>query len=1665
MSWAEEDWTVGLSGLVLQKVKELQVQQERLSRENRQKQLQLDNSQVILEKNTVKYEKVRVELQYVQRELQSVQEQTQTELSAKERLSQELQTKQVLVCSLEGQLDTARTLNSKLTQEVKRLEAELEKLQNSTRLADMSPFSTPCWNVTSPWEHSGGRKEERTGQRDEGESRAVRSRQRLQFSDEPTASLPRTQYKSSPHRQPSDQLDSFSTPMAMFPWERDHSSPAARGHSPSSPQKPSTDVISKGNSEQKSKDLRRETDTCLMEVWSRVSALEEELCAKAQALKSSQEELMQSRKELNTSELSLRKAQDQLSLSHTRMAQESERASGAEQMLKQCQEELKCQRQNAESSRLQHQQRTKELEKQHHRDLSELQKERQCLEKQHQQEVNKLSQELQQARTLHNALQAQADKVSLQKQALDKEVETLKEKLKWTEGGLQESQKTQTETQAKLTEAVRAAEGVAMSLEQSRKRERALEEEGKRLSEERADALCLLKELQDQKAAPPPLLQTVQFYSAAPNFSSQSSSSHHLRPSTHTKRLATTAQSEQRREEDEQEQGAGIKTKYPTDREPGEGIDSEHITAFTSPDSEHLQRTGDRRSAPKDAVECDSSGTEAVTSRPVAATARNAAERGDHCISTLSDEKTPALRSEGPVSSEDLRKENAALRSELHDVREELQKRLEDLEAQRRAEAEARTRLKQLSRKHTSQAGEWEEKDREQRANLEREKAETDRLRKAMAALEAEVKREKEEREMKTEEEDEKKDRESEMIELNMQLKKQLAEVKAQLALEREERKREEHQTDIKLVELEAELEEIKKHGKKDLLEEKNLFETNSAVTYLTLPEDELNSNTVGGDSKLIPLPEQHHLFCQSTNQHNVVASQTIDLIPEERTGRVLQHSLSSERQTTQDGQMGRAVDTEDYSAQNEGMPSLSDQTETPSDLQKDVSDSLDLIKEVERLLKDNAREAERANQLQAKLEALQSQVTCQTQQLTTAFDKQSQHISGLLAELQQKEGAFLSQGETLQRCRQELDALKAEKMEKEEKRGEEGRTMKAKAVGHDEQNEISQHQLQQEKNFAKVFHAADLLTDTVCAQRDAAHLDTMTSDSERSAASSSQKTLKEQNPDRGTLWSELPLQGSDADKTQRNNEPGCVQQMSHKHRSYTEDNQDGGTASLAAELLALQQENQQLKQRIEAFTVLNTSDPALQANSEKQESTVQPGKSVEDAAPPRSEEQKANISMLIKISAEGQSVKKSEDGGGNFEREDKRTFREEETSGADSEHQISLLKQQIVALQTKLQAVSEENKQQAEELSLWKLASEPVPTFDQDLPNIDSKPEIQDKTSAIRQSQSDQQQTDNMSHILLETQTQTLHQTQAADSEKLAPLSVLQSPGNVTIIREDELFLSCSSSKLHGRMLASRLQHSNASEPKSLHLPKKTSAHQEHLQDLCMVDKESEKENVEMNFSKSSSVQHKEKKLVELIQMSSDKTSQQLTAKDCHRISAPKQLKTAACHSGDLQGKPDVAKATDALNTTSGTSERDGWRKMNATTQTEERLYPLLLERHHVYTQTEKEEDEELAVSPSISLTPLSEAMGDKMLFSSNFPIPADPARLAERIRRNRTQLSAAFDDTEYEPYGLPEVVMKGFADIPSGPSCPYIVRRGLLGTDAVPIPQKEAGQGEETD
>ncbi|XP_071251435.1 centromere protein F [Salvelinus alpinus] len=1099
MSWAEEDWTVGLSGRALQKVKELQVQQERLNRERQQKQLQLDSTQTSLNKQTVKYEEVRGELQCVQRELQGAREEVQAGVCARERLSQDLQVKQAQVCSLEGQLGSARTLTHTLEKEVKRLEAELEKLQNTNSSGDSMLFSTPCWSMTSPWDHNGGRQEERQGHRGEGDNKAPHVRQQLKFSEpgfSPTPMFPQQQAKGTPHQRLSHQSDS-STPSAVFPWEREDPKPSTRGRPAPPPPLPSSDVIRRGQEAGDCgmvEDFRRETDMagCVAELQGRMRGLQGELKAECERFRQSQDALANARKDLTTREQSLQRAKDELSLAHTRISQESDRAQSLEQRVKQLQEELKCQRQNTESSRLQHQQRARDLDKQHQRDLLELQKECQSVEKQHQLDVNKLNQEVQQARTLHNTLQAQSEKVSLQKQALERDVDALKEKVKWTEGELKESQKKEAQTQTKLTETVREREGLNVTLEQNRRRERGLEEEVKNLTEDLAEALRRVKELEDQKTVQPPAapMTPVPFSPAGQSFSPVSPP-RHGRHAPHTPSAQTNRPAREERAREGEERGnEERRAKYPTEREPGEGIDSEHITAFGSTDTEKRQRAGgrgeerkrenERKDEAESVVDGCIPGKEASTkdinilntpsslspeSPHLTSSASSDTDYESETLSSHSKPRAQSTRAEG-----DLQRENRELRSELQDVKDELQRRLEDLETQRRAEAEARTRLKLLSRKHASQAKTSRETEEE-----EEERAEMGRLKEALAELEKKVRTDAEDRERVEEKKGrEREDRESESMLLNLQLKKQLAELKTELLIEQEEREREKEEErkrlknkgiegtielTVKLEELQAELEELKNRGG---LERKNMVDKNTPLTYLTMHRDipsNSNNNTVVPDNKLLPSPDQHHLLCESTTV--VPQATTADLIREEGTlnkAPELSRPIG-EGETIVEAQRGMsASELGETTVEAEKLISSSDQGETNKDTLRDVSPSdmektplalqsagfsaSELAQEVERLRGESAREAGRAIHSQAKLEALQSQVTRQTQQLTLAFDHQSRHIQDLLAELQEKEGGLLSQGKELQRCRDELAMLRQgrERLEMEKERREEER-------------------------------------------------------------------------------------------------------------------------------------------------------------------------------------------------------------------------------------------------------------------------------------------------------------------------------------------------------------------------------------------------------------------------------------------------------------------------------------------------------------------------------------------------------------------------------------------------------------------------------------------------
>ncbi|MEQ2271475.1 hypothetical protein XENORESO_004841, partial [Xenotaenia resolanae] len=1034
-------------------------------------------------------------------------------------------------------------------------------------------------------------------------------------------------------------------------------------------------------------------------------------------------------------------------------------ASEAEHKLKQLQEELKCQRQNAESSRLQHQQRTKELEKVHQRDLAELQKERQCLEKQHQQEVNKLNQELQQARTLHNALQAQADKLSLQKQALDKELDALKEKLKWTEEQLKESQKKEAQTQAKLTEALREAEGVAVTLEQSRKRERALEEEGRRLQEEQADTLRLLKELQEQKAPAASAPQPAQF---GPGFSSQSSFAPTSRAAAHSRRPAAS-QPEQNRDGSRAE----ITAVYPSGREPGEGIDAEQITSNVTY-SECLQKVGQRGESDKEGDNRRNTPFTTSADFDKATAVENSPAAG--CLK-ISPENTQLPKSDQPVLSEDLKRENDLMRSELRDVREELQRRLEDLEVQRRAETEARSRLKQLSRKHSNQAAEREEKEKDLKAKLEIEKAETERLKRTVTALEAEMKRSREETEKDKKQEKENSttqdDRESELIELNIQLKNQLAMVKAQLALEREERQREEEErnqminTDadvntelsLKLAEIMADVEELKHRREEDSVEDEKLSTASSPLP--SLQDDELNSSKVCSNNSLLSSPEEHLLFCESTNQRNAL--------------------LSTE--TTE---------------------KASDQNKSSSlDLQRDQLATSNLTAVVEALQKKCTKESERAAKYKEKFEALQIQVTRQTTELTTAFEKQSLHILGLLAELQEKDSSLLSQGEELKQCKLELDELKDEENKVAKLTMTTDKETEERQRG-DKFPEKSELQIEQENEVVVPLPSSDLIVQRDTIQPNVEECDAEMSPSVGSEGKSAAVTSVQQHQ----ISSEM----------QRSTDSPCNSVCEVKK---DQSSRHGERVTMLTDLLALRQENQLLKQRLEDFANMDIRDQTSQTDSENQDNTENTVSApCLEGQDPLKVQDSATTDQLLQSNA-----KRSDDEGQDLEREARSSMSNERNPEEISEVQINHLQQQLEALQRRVRTLTEETQVQAQELTLWRIASQPASAVQQLLTSPDGAGETLRQVPAATQSQSTQQPTED----LTQRYTQTAH-SQGQMSQDI-----------ITVIREDELSFCCSSNKLQGRMLFSRIQNSSLPEPKSLRSSKK--ALQEYTQNAARLD------------------------------------------------------------------------------------------------------------------------------------------------------------------------------------------------------------------------------------
>ncbi len=480
--------------------------------------------------------------------------------------------------------------------------------------------------------------------------------------------------------------------------------------------------------------------------------------------------------------------------------------------------------------------------------------------------------------------------------------------------------------------------------------------------------------------------------------------------------------------------------KYPSGREPGEGIDSEHIEKFEPEESQKFIGRG-IQTHPSDSLklsdtDVETSVTEQDTGIEDVDTDSFTSESTSGTMPKSESAISCSLQIDGTSGKtekcdsaplKDLKKENAELRDELRDVKYELQKRLEDLETQRRAETEARTKLKQLSRKHSTQTEQQHAKALELKdsmtkleAQLEQEKKESTQLRETLDALERETEKKLKDIERDQEEGTQLKNvlaemeqKETCMEEEMAKMKKDLQDLQFKLSQEREERERErekerkwirkEELEGLKIAQLQEELDNLRKYRS---LEEK-ISKDNLPLTYLQL-EHHPNTNknpAVIENKDFVPSPDNQESICDSVNLQNTMVckeTRTMELIMD----------LGAQTKPTEDKTSAAEIG----------------RTQALSKDASDLDSTTVLVLELERLRAARDRESDKAKLAQGKLEDLQKQVTTQTKSLTQAFESQSNHIENLLKELHDKECALKKQSKELQKCQEKICLLEEEK-------------------------------------------------------------------------------------------------------------------------------------------------------------------------------------------------------------------------------------------------------------------------------------------------------------------------------------------------------------------------------------------------------------------------------------------------------------------------------------------------------------------------------------------------------------------------------------------------------------------------------------------------------------
>ncbi|KAM6128292.1 LOW QUALITY PROTEIN: centromere protein F [Pterocles gutturalis] len=430
MSQAVEDWKEGLSSRVLQKIRELESQVDKLKKERQQRQFQLESLEAALQKQKQKVEN-KNEAATLKRENQSFMELCDSLEKAKQKMSHDLQVKESQVNIQSGQLNSSKKDIERCQQELKRYKCELERSQQTLIAGDLAFSGTPQKSFTAPLTPVQSHNDAKFEELEEKYKKEVQERKKLELE------LRTIQVKKINQPQPQSSLSHreiarHQASSSVFSWQQEktpsrNQETPARGSSATSSfpweKEANSSVISEKN----------EFDNSFAENCG--SSLMIQLRAQNQELNSTVKDLEQ---QLQT--------QEKEKKSHMNKHQETElQLERMKLELTQKDKVLNKTRDKLTQIRMQLDQATTQ-------ELSCQQRSLQTLDQTCNQIRNKLNQELQQAKNDFNALQAEFDKVMSVKQHLECDTSDLTQKLCRAEQALLAAQATETDLIRRLEE-------------------------------------------------------------------------------------------------------------------------------------------------------------------------------------------------------------------------------------------------------------------------------------------------------------------------------------------------------------------------------------------------------------------------------------------------------------------------------------------------------------------------------------------------------------------------------------------------------------------------------------------------------------------------------------------------------------------------------------------------------------------------------------------------------------------------------------------------------------------------------------------------------------------------------------------------------------------------------------------------------------------------------------------------------------------------------------------------------------------------------------------------------------------------------------------------------------------------------------------------------------